>query len=141
MAITPLTTAALVNDILDVEVDEDAITPFITPASMVIQARCVPLAYTSDEIQVLATWLTAHLYEVQNPRLRQQMIGKSSESILTQVDLGLELTHPGQQLMLLDYLGGLVGLGAKRKKVKFLWLGTPRRDRNRNGWYGDTWGY
>ncbi len=111
------------------------LSPFIAAANMLVSARCLPLAYTEDELTIIETWLAAHFYSCDRSRLGQEVIGKASETIVSRVDLGLNLTHHGQQVQVLDYLGGLAGLGTDRKKIKVTWLGkTPETRNYRRSW-------
>lgn len=116
--------------------DGGDLSAYIEAAEMLVNARCVGLvvggkSYSDAELVIIEKWLAAHFFACENPRLRQEIIGRSSETILTKNDLGLKLTHEGQQVMVLDYLGGLVGLGADRKKIKITWLGRDRLTRRR----------
>lgn len=125
-----------VRELLD-GVDEDTdLTPFIEPAEMLVTAKCVTV-YSVSEVKILAKYLAAHFYKVSFPDPSEEWIGKAKEVVQNKTDLGLNLTHPGQQLQLLDYKGTLAGIGVPRKRVNVLWLGKTQSERRTSARYPD----
>lgn len=125
MAVDPLTTAEAVRTVYSLLTDDDDLDGYIESASMLVAARCVPLDYTTDEIEIICRYLTAHLWEVDHPRLARERMGQAEEYPESKVGLGLQLTRPGQQVLMLDYLGGLSAAdpAVARKRVTVLWIG------------------
>lgn len=124
------TTPSKVRGIIEgVEEDFD-LDPFIETANMLVSAMCAPLGYTSSQLEVIERWLAAHFYSCDHSRLLEEVIGRSREMIEGKVGMGLQLTHHGQQVALLDYLGGLTSVASGTvKRVRMRWLGRTRAER------------
>lgn len=129
------TTPDRVREIADeVSEDDGDVEGFIESASILVDVRCAPLGYSDAELENIERWLAAHLYHVDRSKLLDERIGRAGERKMSQVGLGLDLTHHGQQVKLLfDYKNGL------RREVKMVWLGrdsdTRRRKMLGNSWY------
>ena len=98
--------------------------PYIDSASLLVTGKLSLLGYSGPELEMIERWLSAHLYEVDNPRIRKEVIGgyqKGEDSYESRIGLGLDLTRFGQQVKMLDYLNGLT----KRIKMDIIWLGEP----------------
>lgn len=103
----------------------------VLSALMLIEGLAVPAGYTQSEMETLHVWLTAHLYEVNVQRKFEQRIGKTMEKPETKVDLGLNLTRPGQQVLMLDYKKAFAQTVTPidqipLRRVRVVWAGTPR---------------
>ncbi len=127
---TTRTTSAAVGGIIEVD-SSISLTPFIEAAAALVTKHCESLnsAYTSDELEMIERFLTAHLYTLRDPRPTQEAAGKVSAWYQSKVALGLSTSHYGQMAMRLDWYGGLAALdnmmlkGGKRT-VGVTWLGT-----------------
>jgi len=114
-----------------IEVDETIdLTSFITAGVAVTQKHCADAnsAYTDDELNLIAVWLSAHFYAIRDPRALTDDLGKIAATIESKVDLGLNVTRYGQMAMILDWYGGLAALNAStlkggRRVVGITWLG------------------
>lgn len=121
----PRTTYELVSSIIRLPDGAD-VSGFIRTANVIVTGRCGTLGYSTGELAEIETWLAAHLWSVDNSRKRDEKMGMSEETIVSKVDLGLNLTHHGQQVLILAYLGGFGDLdpdGSGKKQIKVLWLG------------------
>ncbi len=124
------TTAALVEGIIEVDIDSAAdLDPFIAAANILVTQCCTNLTvdYTADILEKIETWLAAHFYTVSDMRAISEKAGSVSEKFQSKVDLGFSTSHYGQMAMRLDFYGGLAKLDAKIKKgtitPSLSWLG------------------
>lgn len=130
-----------VNDVEDItervkaicprQVNDDAdLDELVRSALMLVNGKLSPAGYTQEEMSVLHVWLTAHLFEIDRQRKFRNKIGKSEQYPETKIDLGLNLTRPGQQVSVLDYLHALADLtdpnGQELRRPRLFWAGTPR---------------
>jgi len=106
--------------------------PFIEAANYLVTKVCATATnsdgtswYSDAELELIERWLSAHFYHVAATRADTEQAGSVSQKLRSKVDLGLNLTHYGQQAMLLDTAGGLRDLNAHRRQVvpKVLWVG------------------
>jgi hypothetical protein len=133
----PRTTAQLVAGIIEVD-PSIPVAPFIEVASELVTEVCEPQEkpdgtpwYTATRLELIERWLTAHFYAIRDPRTTQETAGSVAASYQSRVDLGLDVTHYGQQAKRLDTAGGLAQLdeemkeGSPKLNVGIAWLGTP----------------
>jgi len=118
-------TAAEVRAIVNIKASLD-ISAFITVANLIVTAKCAPLGYTADELKEIERWLAAHFVLCNYPMTESRKLGDAWQRIVTDNALHLDLTHPGQQVQVIDYLGGLTGIAQPRRRVSVRWLGTRR---------------
>ena len=126
------TTLALVEGIIEVYTGI-TLTPFITAANMLVTQCCTDLTddYTTAELVIIETWLSAHFYTVKDMRAEMERAGSVQEKVQSKVDLGFDTSHYGQTAMRLDYHGGLGKLNEQIKKgevkqLNFTWVGTEK---------------
>lgn len=124
------TTAALVRGLLeDADPNDGVFDPFILSANELVTEICVPLGYTDVRLELIERWLAAHFYSILNPQVSFFSAGTVQESYDSKVDLRLQVTRYGQQVMILDTKGGLAGLSNSAGIVKsttgtLTWLGS-----------------
>jgi len=132
------TTYAAVAKIISVK---DSITtdlePFIEAANQVVTDNCTyasPNTYTDAKLELIERWLSAHFYAIRDPRPTEQRAGPVSQMLKSKVDIGLDVTHYGQQAKAFDNLGGLAALDGRLKSGKakvtpgISWLGVDDWD-------------
>jgi len=121
-------TDTLVREIIDVDSSITDTTPFINAASAIVEAQCSGL--DASTVTIVETWLAAHLVAIRDPRAVTEKIADASETYQSKVDLGLNVTHYGQQAMMMDSTGGLsrwnngIVNGNSGKSPGILWAGT-----------------
>jgi len=128
------TTSAAVEGILE-ESPSLTLTPFIETASYLVDKCCATATqadgtdyYDATDLELIERWLSAHFYHIAATRANIEKAGSVSETKRSRVDLKLNVTHYGQQAMLLDVAGGLAALneqGAVTISASVDWLGTP----------------
>jgi hypothetical protein len=124
----PRTTPELVRTVVDAPAADD-LTAAVLSANELVTEVCVPLGYTSTRLELIERYLAAHFYLVWHPGNLIEAAGSVRQQIISKVDLGLNLTHQGQQAALLDTRGGLASLNATaagttiRPKRSVVWLG------------------
>lgn len=111
------TTAEAVK--LVIETDDGISTdlvPFIETASALVDSHCVaPVDGNGNPInnatrlELIERWLTAHFYSIRDnaTRTKTEKAGSVGASYSEKNDLNLNLTHWGQQAMMLDTSQGL----------------------------------
>jgi len=110
------TTSAAVELIIETDVSI-SLTPFIEVANSLVTNVCSSdTDYDDTLLELIERWLSAHFYAVRESRFKSQRAGSVSEEIQTKVDLGLDVTHYGQQAKLIDYKGHLAALDKKAKE-------------------------
>jgi hypothetical protein len=112
-----------------------SLTPFIETANYLVTKCCAEAVHTDGtpwyddtDLELIERWLSAHFYHVAVTRADAERAGSVGQTLRSKVDLKLNLTHYGQQVMLLDVAGGLAALNEQGKMVvipKVTWVGTP----------------
>ncbi len=118
------TTDDEVEAIIEVDVEDIDLAPFITAASALVDEIAEPSGHTDARLLLIETWLAAHFFTVRSPRPVQEAAGSVQQTNQSKVDLGLSTSHYGQHAMILDTSGLLraISLG-KRKRISVTWLG------------------
>jgi hypothetical protein len=127
-----------VGGIIDVD-DGDDLTPFIQAASMLVDEKCLPVqisnpaVYTNARLEMIERWLAAHFYSVMRKRTVEEQVATIREKSEFKVDLGLQVTGHGQQVMFLDTAGGLAAWNNNMQLVRKIvgtltWIGDPTID-------------
>jgi hypothetical protein len=129
------TTAELVGGVIEVD-EEISLDPFILAASSLVDqiqdyitTESVPEStngMTHDErLEMIETWLAAHFYAIRDPQAIREQAGPVGAQYPSRVDLGLKLTHWGQQAIAMDTTGTLLRISkGGGKKVGMFWAGT-----------------
>ena len=129
------TTTALIEGIIEVN-SAISLTPFIAAANAIVTQVSTDLpsmktAYTTEQLQTIETWLSAHFYTVRDMRAERERAGSVEEKFQSKVDLGFNTSHYGQMAMRLDWHGGLAALDKKILKGNYKvptvsWLGKTK---------------
>lgn len=132
----PRTTSDAVAAIIEVDASIP-LAPFIETASSLVEEICAPadIGYTSERLELIERWLSAHFYAIRDPRTTNEKAGPVAATYESKVALHLDLTRYGQQAMLLDTNGGLAELNeemqkpTKTRQAGVSWLGScpPKR--------------
>jgi hypothetical protein len=88
------------------------LTPFISDASLMVDAFCLDSGYTDAHLTRIETWLAAHLARCGKKlsRFRIDLGMGLGEQYNAKVDLGLKLTPEGQTALRLDWDGNLAAM-------------------------------
>lgn len=132
----------LVGEVIEVNA-AISVDPFILAASSLVDVIAQAIADDPDSypesstegmtweerLELIETWLAAHFYAVRDPRRTQEGVGSVQEQFQSKVDLGLNVTHYGQQAMLLDTTGTLRAMAtgsvaATARRAGVYWVGT-----------------
>jgi len=91
----PIDTAnELVTEVCATALKADGVTPF----------------HTASRLKLIETYLACHFYCIHDPRSQRERVGPLTFESQSKVDLGLDVTHYGQQAKRLDTSGGLAML-------------------------------
>jgi hypothetical protein len=100
-----------------VEVDEEIdIEALIDDANELVTEVCGDLGYTDNRLRIIEKWLTAHFYAIRDreAEVAQEWVGNAfGTQFRGKVDLGLNQTRFGQQVMLFDTAGAFARLNAQ----------------------------
>jgi hypothetical protein len=86
----------LVTEICATVMQDDGVTPF----------------HSDHRLKSIETLLACHFYCLNDPRAQRQRVGPLTFEAQSKVDIGLNVTHYGQQAMRLDTSGKLAALEA-----------------------------
>lgn len=132
---TPTKVRGIVTDLReDSTID---LTAAIETANVFVTSICIPFvkpdgtSLSAIELEMVERWLAAHFWSVDNPKLLMEIIGRSQDTIQGKVDLGLRLTHYGQQALILSQGALAPYADGKPKQIKMRWLGRTRAQRER----------
>lgn len=124
----PAAVEAIVRGIITVSASAD-LAEVTDAALMLVVGLAQPAGYSQWEMEKIHAYLTAHLYEVDQQRMFEEEIGRSREKPETKVDLGLQLTRPGQQVLVLDYKKAFSPVADDQttlRRPRLFWAGNPR---------------
>lgn len=119
-----------------IEVDEDIdLGPFIKQSEFLVNEHCLASGYSNERLSYIATYLAAHLYGVRDRETQvsaETVWGAIATNFRGKADLGLNLTHQGQQAMFFDYLGNLAKINREitsggPQTFAAVWLGDECR--------------
>lgn len=118
------TTAELVAGIIEVDGPIN-LGPFLLTASTLVDLVQDAGDLSSETLELIERWLSAHFYSVRDPRPTSEKAGPVGASYQSKVDLNLASSHYGQTAMVLDTTGTLKKLNKDRLvKASVTWLGT-----------------
>jgi len=123
------TTETLIKEIISVSKKQVSLDQFILPANELVNELLTDSGYSSTRLQLIETWLAAHFYAILDPRAKDEKAGPVSQENQSKVDLGLNVTHYGQQAMRFDTQGILARMDksttlGKNRTVGVTFLGT-----------------
>lgn len=124
------TTNSAVEGIIEVD-SSIPMTPFIEVASSIVDTvlDLPSVGYSTTVLELIERWLSAHFYAIRDPRPESEKAGPVSQKFQSEVDLGFNVTHYGQQAMRIDTKGLLASLDksaleGKSRVIGMTYLGT-----------------
>ena len=118
-------TEAAVRLIIDTDADL-SLTPFIDVATALtdhVASEDSNSVLTTALLVQIEKWLAAHFYAIRDPQPQEEKTADASAVHQGRTDLGLDLTHWGQQAKRLDVTGTLAQLDRTKHRVSVQWLG------------------
>jgi hypothetical protein len=128
------TTYAEVAKIIEVDTTITTdLVPFIEAANALVTEVCTDSGYTTERLELIERWLSAHFYAIRDPRPETEKAGSVSVKYQSKVELGFDVTHYGQMAMRLATAGELAALNNQAKNggkqtVGVSWLGESDAD-------------
>lgn len=110
-------TEAEVKTIIDTDLTEEQVAPFLTTASVLVTDVLSGEGYGSDLLREIEMWLTAHLISARDPRVAKEKIGEAEATYQGKFGEGLKSTAYGQQVLLLEYNGKFATLVNSRGRA------------------------
>lgn len=119
------TTESEVKAIIDTDLDEDAIAPFLRVANLLVTELLSDEGYDAPYLAEIERWLAAHLVAVRDPRIISQKIGDADATYTSsqQLGQGLSFTSYGQQVLLLDIGRRFAALQNSKRPVEVKVIG------------------
>ncbi len=132
---------AEVKEILETNLKNDALEPFMLAANRIVEDILVGRTYTKPDATVgtvsdatlkeVERWLAAHFAAMWDKRVESDKVGPGAFKYEGKTRLYLEFTRYGQQAALLDPTGALKEVGSADAKPPFLYSatgGTPKEE-------------
>lgn len=113
-------TEEMVKNIIDTDLTNEQITPFLTAANTMVTDLLLGESYSVTTLQEIERWLAAHFVAVRDPQITKEKIGDAQVAYEGKTDMGLNSTRYGQQVMVLEHHGILTRLmsGKRSAEVK-----------------------
>lgn len=120
-------TTAEVREIIDTELTN--LTPFIMAADQLVdQVAAADSSLAAAHLKEISRWLSAHFAAMRDPQAAKSTVGPTSFTYEGKTGTGLEFTRYGQQALLLDTSGTLVGLSKHLLRAGVNSLGYTAQD-------------
>lgn len=104
------------------EVIETSVTvdPFITTASLMIDKHLQGKGLSSDELKHIELYLSAHLVTLNDPRAQSEGSADQRVTFQGKTGLGLDASHYGQTVKMLDSTGALARLEQRQAVIQVI---------------------
>lgn len=110
---------AEVKEIMDTDLTDSELDPFITTANALVNDRLQGKLGTELLTQV-ELYLAAHFASLKDQRIQQESQGNVSTTFQGKTGMGLNFTHYGQMALSLDSSGTLAKLGKRKASLTFM---------------------
>lgn len=115
-------TGAEVLEIINSTLSASEIAPFITAANLTVTAKLTGKGLSSNQLKEIERWLTAHLVYIRDPKLVEEEIDETRDkNNIPKMDMGLNGTPYGQQVLVLDTSGTMANLGKRPAKIEAIY--------------------
>lgn len=103
-----------VKRIIDTDLTEEAINPFLNAADVLATDLLSDEGYGEDLLREIVKWLAAHFVAIRDPRVSREQIGQAVATYHGKSGFRLDHTPYGQQVMLLDHHGVFAGVSSTK---------------------------
>ena len=103
-------TDAEVREIIEIDSSITDLTPFITPANLIVTKECTDSSLDAAQLKEIERWLAAHFVAIRDMRSAREQAGQVSIGYQWKLGLNLQVTMYGQQAIMLDTSGALANL-------------------------------
>ena len=107
-------TEAEVKEIIDTELTDEQVTPFLRAANLLVTEVLSDEGYGTSLLAEIERWLAAHFVAIRDPRISKEKIGDADATYQGKTGLGLNHTSYGQQVMILDVHGKLAEIAESK---------------------------
>ena len=111
-------TVAEVEEILDTTLEDKQVRAFISAADTLVTDILAGGGHSTKTLVEITRWLSAHLATVRELQVTEEKIGDASIKYQKATGLGLDNSHYGQYVKILDTSGKLAALGSKKARVE-----------------------
>lgn len=109
---------AMVKDIIDTDLTNEQIAPFLAAANTMVTDLLLDESYSTSTLKEIERWLAAHFVAVRDPQVTQEKIGDVQATYEGKTGMGLKSTRYGQQAMMLDHHGILARVAAGKRPAE-----------------------
>ncbi len=104
------------SDVIAIRPTTQEVLPFLLTASTLVDTYLAQAGLPIALLATIETWLTAHFMAVADPQVTKKDLGDTSVTYAHgTLGKGLESTSYGQQVLLLDTSGTLIGVGTRKR--------------------------
>ncbi len=104
------------SDVIAIRPTTQEVLPFLLTASTLVDTYMTQAGYAASLLAEIEKWWCAHLMEATDPRAMTTALGDTRVTRSQgKLGKGLEGTMYGQQVLLLDTSGLLVGIGTMKR--------------------------
>ena len=118
-------TEAMVKEIIDTDLTNEQITPFLIAANTMVADLLLNENYSVTTLQEIERWLAAHFVAVRDPQVTSEKIGDAQAVYEGKTGKGLESTRYGQQVMTLEHHGLLAQLASGKRPAEVKTIDVP----------------
>lgn len=115
----------------DVELEIETAAVWVDSRLADVRADGSSCTYSDAELEIIERYMAAHLWAVANPAVRREEVDTEVVEYESKVDVSLNLTRFGQQILMLDRCRRLTSV-----RLRLYWLGTERAE---GGTHGRRW--
>lgn len=113
-------TPADVLNLMEIELTDDQVNPYITSATVFVDANLSGKGIDDDLLDEIKIWVTAHMISVTRDRLtKKEKAGEAEVEYFGKMGMALEASHYGQMAMTLDNTGTLRSLSSDKQAWLF----------------------
>ena len=103
-------TEAEVKAIIDTDLTNEQVTPFLTAANVLVTDVTAGYEYGDELLHEIEKWLAAHFLAARDPIASKEKLGEANITYQVKLGEGLKSTAYGQRVLLLDIKGKFVDL-------------------------------